>query len=67
MSGAYFYIEYTDGRVTQIEFRTPARAKKVYDLYCKEPEDTACGYGWEIKTDPPSLSQKIRTRRAQAA
>ena len=67
MSGAYFYIEYTDGRVTQIEFRTPAQARKAYKLYCKEPEDSAKGYGWEIKTNPPTLSQQIRTRKAAMA
>ena len=64
MSGAYFYIEYSDGRCTQIEFKTQVRAKKAYDLYCKEPEDSAKCYGWEVKCDPPTLSQQIRTKKA---
>lgn len=61
--GAYFYIEYQDGRVTQIEFRTPATARKAYELYCKEPEDNARGYGWEVKSSPPTLEQQIRAKK----
>lgn len=64
MPGAYFYVEYRDGRVNQIEFRTAKSAKKAYDLYCKEPEDAAKGYGWEVKCEPPTLSQQIRAKRA---
>ena len=61
--GAYFYIEYDDGRVTQIEFRTPTTARKAYELYCKEPEDNARGYGWEVKYSPPTLEQQIRAKK----
>lgn len=62
--GAYFYIEYDDGRVTQIEFRKPTTARKAYELYCKEPEPTARGYGWEVKSSTPTLEQQIRARKA---
>lgn len=66
MSGAYFYIEYRDGRVTQVEFKTSASARKAYALYDREPEDEACGWGWEVRCDPPTLSQQIRTKKAMA-
>lgn len=64
MSGAYFYIEYRDGKVTQINFRTAKMAKRAYELYDKEPEDNAKGWGWEVKAEPPTLSQMIRTAAA---
>ena len=63
MSGAYFFIEYRNGTCTQIEFKTPALARKAYQLYDKEPESSAKGWGWEIKYDPPTLSQQLRARR----
>jgi hypothetical protein len=63
---AVFYIEYECGKVTQVKFRTPEMAKKAYKLYCKEPEDTAKGYGWELLSEPLTLSQQVRDRRAQA-
>ena len=66
MSGAYFYIEYRDGRVTQVEFKTAASAKKAYQLYECEPEDNARGWGWEVKCEPPTLSQQIRAKKALA-
>ena len=65
MSG-YFYIEYADGRCTQIEFKTAAAAKKAYKLYSKEPEDTADGWGWEDTTEGTSLAAEIRAKRAVA-
>lgn len=64
MSGAFFYIEYKDGRITEIEFKTAQMAKKAYTLYCKEPEDNAKGYGWEVKCEPLTLSQQIRAKKA---
>jgi hypothetical protein len=66
MSGAHFYIEYFDGRVTQIEFRTLASAKKAYQLYDREPEDGAKSWGWEAKPEVPTLSQQIRAQKARA-
>ena len=66
MSGAYFYIEYRDGRVTQVEFKTSAMARKVYQLYDREPEDTAKGWGWDTKYETPTLTQQIRARKANA-
>ena len=66
MSGAYFYIEYQDGRVTQVEFKTSASARKAYALYEREPEDNARCWGWEVRRDPPTLSQQIRAKKALA-
>lgn len=66
MTGAFFYIEYTDGKVTQIEFKTAKMAEKAYKLYAKEPEDNAKGYGWELKCEPLTLSQQIRARKVAA-
>lgn len=63
MSGAFFYIEYVDGRVTQIEFKTIAMAKKAYSMYDDEPENDAKTWGWEIKNEPLTLSQQIRAKK----
>ena len=63
MSGAFFYIEYNDGSVTQIEFKTPAMARKAYKLYAKEPENNAKGYGWDTKYEVPTLTQQIRAKK----
>lgn len=65
MSGAYFFIEYRDGRVTEIEFKTQKMAKKAYELYDKEPEDCAKGWGWDTKYEIPSLAQQIRRNKAK--
>jgi hypothetical protein len=64
MSGAFFYIEYTDGSVTQIEFKTAQKARKAYKLYEKEPEDNAKGWGWDTKYENPTLTQQIRAKKA---
>lgn len=64
MSGAYFYIEYRNGKITEIEFKTQKMAKKAYDLYDKEPEDSAKGWGWDTKYETPSLAQQIRSKKA---
>jgi len=66
MSGAFFYIEYKNGSVTQIEFKTQAMAKKAYALYDREPEDNAKGWGWDTKYEAPTLTQQIRARKANA-
>jgi hypothetical protein len=66
MSAAYFYIEYKDGKCTQIEFKTQAMARKAYNLYDKEPEDNAKGWGWDTKYETPSLVQQIRAKKAAA-
>lgn len=63
MSGAFFYIEYRSGKITEIKFKTAKMAKKAYELYDKEPEDNAKGWGWEIKCEPLTLSQQIRARK----
>jgi hypothetical protein len=66
MAGAYFYIEYTDGRVVQTEFAKPTQARQAYTAYAKRPEYEARVYGWDVKADPPTLSQQVRARRAAA-
>jgi hypothetical protein len=63
MSGAFFFIEYKDGSITEIEFKTPAMAKKAYKLYEREPEDNAKAYGWETKYEVPTLAQQIRAKK----
>jgi hypothetical protein len=63
MSSAFFYIEYNDGSITQIEFKTSAMARKAYNLYEKEPEDNAKGWGWDTKYEVPTLTQQIRTKK----
>lgn len=64
MSGGFFFIEYTDGSVTQIEFKTAQMARKAYKLYEKEPEDNAKGWGWDTKYEVPTLTQQIRAKKA---
>lgn len=64
MSGAFFYIEYTDGSVTETEFKTAQMARKAYKLYEKEPEDNAKGWGWDTKYEVPTLTQQIRAKKA---
>lgn len=66
MSGGFFFIEYDDGRVTEIEFKNAASAKKAYALYAKEPEDNAIGYGWDTKYETPTLAQQIRAKKGKA-
>jgi hypothetical protein len=56
MSGAFFYIEYQDGRVTEIEFKTPAQARRAYENYAKQPELTARGWGWDTRYEAPELT-----------
>ena len=63
MSGAFFYIEYSNGKITEIEFRTAKMAKKAYELYVEEPEDTAMSWGWDTKYETPTLSQQIRKKK----
>lgn len=63
MSGAFFYIEYMDGKVTEVEFKTPAMAKKAYMMYDREPEDNAKGWGWDTKYEAPTLAQQIRAKK----
>ena len=65
MSGAFFFIEYNDGKVTEVEFKTPAMARKAYKLYDREPEDNAKAYGWDTKYEVPTLAQQIRARKAK--
>ena len=62
---AYFYIEYVDGSITEIEFKTAKLAKKMYEIYAKRPEDNAKGYGWDTKYDTPTLAQQIRAKKAK--
>lgn len=64
MSGGFFFIEYTDGSVTQIEFKTAQLASKAYKLYEKEPEDNAKSWGWDTKYEVPTLTQQIRAKKA---
>ena len=64
MSGAFFYIEYKDGLVTEIEFKTAQMARKAYKLYEKEPEDNAKGWGWDTKYEVLTLTQQIRAKKA---
>lgn len=64
MAGGFFFIEYIDGSVTQIEFKTSAMAKKAYIMYDREPEDNAKAYGWDTKYEAPTLAQQIRAKKA---
>ena len=63
MSGAFFYIEYMDGKVTEVEFKTSAMAKKAYMMYDREPEDNAKSWGWDTKYEAPTLAQQIRAKK----
>jgi len=60
---AFFYIDYKDGRTTEIRFKTAASAKKAYLLYEKEPEDNAKGWGWDTEYEQPTLTQQLRKKR----
>ena len=64
MSGGFFYIEYNDGRITEIGFKDAKQAKKAYMLYDREPEDDAKCWGWDTKYEIPTLAQKIRAKKA---
>lgn len=63
MSGGFFFIEYVDGRITEIEFKDAKKAKKAYMLYDREPEDDAKAYGWDTKYEVPTLTQQIRANK----
>ena len=63
MSGGFFYIEYTDGSVTQIEFKSTTMARKAFKMYEKEPEGNAKSWGWDTKYEKPTLSQQIRAKK----
>ena len=63
MSGGFFFIEYNDGRITEIEFKTAKMAKQAYVLYDREPEDDAKAYGWDTKYEVPTLTQQIRAKK----
>ena len=65
MSGAFFYVEYKDGTITETEFKTVLGAKRAYGKYSKRPEDNAKGYGWDTKYDAPTLAQQIRARKVK--
>ena len=65
MTGGYFFIEYDNGSITQIEFKTAKMAEKAYKLYAKEPEDNAKGYGWDTKYEAPTLAQQIRASKVK--
>jgi len=64
MSGGFFFIEYTDGSVTQIEFKTVQMASNAYKMYEKEPEDNAKSWGWDTKYEVPTLTQQIRAKKS---
>ena len=63
--GGFFHIEYTDGRYTEIRFKTAAMAKRAYEMYAKEPECTAKAYGWDTEYEQPTLSQQIRAKKVR--
>ena len=63
MTGGFFYIEYNDGRITEIEFKDAKKAKKAYMLYDREPEDDAKAYGWDTKYEAPTVAQQIRKNK----
>jgi hypothetical protein len=63
MTAAYFYVEYTCGKIKQNEFKTAAAAQKAYKLYCKNPEESADSWGWDLKYDKSTLAQQIREKR----
>lgn len=64
MSGAFFYIEYNDGKITEIEFKTSAMARKAFKMYEREPESNAKSWGWDTKYEAPTLAQQIRAKKA---
>ena len=64
MSGGFFFIEYVDGRITEIEFKDANKAKKAYMLYDREPEDNAKAWGWDTKYEAPTVAQQIRAKKA---
>lgn len=66
MSGAFFYIEYKNGSVTQIEFNTVRMARKIFNSYATKPEDNVKSYGWDTKYDVPTLAQQIRAKKVVA-
>lgn len=63
MSGGFFFIEYIDGKITEVEFKTSTMAKKAYALYDREPEDNAKAWGWDTKYEAPTLEQQIRAKK----
>lgn len=63
MTGGFFYIEYTDGRITEVEFKDAKKAKKAYVQYDCNPEDDAKAYGWDTKYEAPTLAQQIRAKK----
>jgi len=63
MSGAFFFIEYVDGKITEIEFKTQAMARKAFKLYEREPELNAKSWGWDTKYEAPTLAQQIRAKK----
>ena len=66
MQAAYFYIEYRDGTCRQQEFKSMTAARRAYQQYERDPEDSARAWGWEIKPQEPTLSQQLRDRRSMA-
>jgi hypothetical protein len=63
MSGGFFFIEYIDGSVTQIEFKSTKMARKAFNLYEKEPEYNAKSWGWDTKYEKPTMAQQIRENK----
>ena len=67
MTSAFFYVEYNDGKVTQVEFKTVALARRAFNRFAKAPEDNVRGYGWDTKYETPTLTQQIRSRKMEKA
>ena len=57
MPGAYFYVEYRNGKITEIKFKTAKMAQRAYELYDKEPETNAKGWGWDTEYETRWLSR----------
>ena len=63
MTAAYFYIQYRNGTYRETEYKTARMAKRAYELYDKQPEDSAKGWGWDTKYEAPTLDQQIRAKK----
>lgn len=60
---ALFYIEYRNGKYSEVECSTQRTAEHLYAEYSKRPELTATGWGWELNDPANSLNRQIRQKK----
>jgi len=65
MTKAVFYIQYDDGSYTQTVFESAIMAKRAYNRYAKRLEHNVKEYGWEVLSEPMTLSHRIREKLRQ--